>query len=227
MIYAIGDVHGESDALASILARLPVEQTDIVVFLGDLINRGGADPFGCVSQVIAFDRCRKFCIGGNHEESFREYLEFGDFSVLNGMDVQSTLDSYERAGYPVVPGDPSSIPEDHARFYFQSEAWTLPFYITDDYIFTHAGWNLQRSLEQQSSHDLAWGNVKGYESPVWTQTVVRGHTPMPKVTFSRAKHTIGVDTGCGMGGRLSAVALPSEKTFAAVPTSFHPRWYFK
>jgi hypothetical protein len=49
---------------------------------------------------------------------------------------------------------------------------------------------------------------------------------MPKVTFARAKQHIAVDTGCGLGGYLSAIALPSEQVFTVKPASFNPRWYY-
>jgi serine/threonine protein phosphatase 1 len=225
MIYAVGDVHGEAEALRALLAKLPVQPDDLVIFLGDLINREGPDPFDCVEQVITFDRCRKVCLQGNHEEAMLYFLEEGDYSAMNGMRGQSTLDSYERAGFPIAPGDPMSIPESHRRFYAQAESWTLPFYITDQYIFTHAGWDLSRPIESQAPERWRWGKVTGAEKPVWEQTVVRGHTPMPKVTFARTKRYIGIDTGCGLGGWLSAVALPSEKTFSARPKSFRPNWW--
>jgi len=224
MIYAIGDVHGEAEALERLIERLPVQQTDLVVFLGDLINRMGKDPFRCVEAVLGFDRCRKVCLHGNHEDSFREYLEHGDPSVLTGMSAETTLESYESAGYPVTPGDPMSIPEAHARFYFSAEPWTLPFYITDDYIFTHAGWNLDRPIERQNLYQMHWGQVTGADKPVWNQTVVRGHSPVSKVTQVPAKQFIGVDTGCGMGGALSAFALPSEEIFTEFPASYRKRW---
>ena len=225
MIYAIGDVHGEADALREMIAKLPVEPTDLVIFLGDLINRKGMDSFDCVQQVIDFDRCRKVCLQGNHEEALLMFLAEGDYSIMEGMSGQSTLDSYAAAGFDLRPGDPNSIPESHLRYYTQAETWTLPFYITDTYIFTHAGWDLSRPVQQQNPYVMRWGQVKGFDAPVMSQTIIRGHTPLPKVTHSKAKHYIGVDTGCGMGGMLSTIALPSEEIFTAKPKSYNPRWY--
>ena len=224
MIYAVGDIHGEADALRAMLAKLPVQPSDLVVFLGDAINRG-PNGFDCVEQIIGFSRCRKVFIQGNHEEAMLIFLEDGAATALTGMEAQGTLDSYEDAGYTLRPGDLSSLPESHLRFYAQAEPWTLPFYITDDYIFTHAGWDLALPIDRQNPGVWRWGGVKGAERAVWTQTVVRGHTPFPKVTFARTKNYIGVDTGCGLGGFLSAIALPTAETFAARPTSFRPRWY--
>ena len=167
MIYAIGDIHGENGALKEMLAKLPVQPSDLVIFLGDAINHG-PDPFDCVEQILAFDRSRKV--------------------------------------------------------FYSRQPWTLPFYITDHYIFTHAGWDLSLPLGQQSAGALRWGTVKGFENPVWTQTVVRGHVPFPKVTFAHRKQYIAADTGCGHGGLLSAVALPSGETFTARPVSYRPQW---
>lgn len=224
MIYAVGDIHGEADALREMLAKLPVQPSDLVIFLGDAINRG-PKGFDCVEQIIGFNRCRKVFIQGNHEEAMLIFLEDGAPTALTGMDAQSTLDSYDNAGYALRPGDLASLPEPHLRFYAQAEPWTLPFYITDDYIFTHAGWDLALPLERQNAGVWRWGGVKGVENAVWTQTVVRGHTPFPKVMFARTKGYIGVDTGCGLGGGLSAIALPAEQIFTARPQGFSPRWH--
>ena len=226
MIYAVGDVHGENEALRELLAKLPVQPADLVIFLGDAINRG-PDPFDCVEQILAFNRCRKVFVQGNHEEALLLFLEDGDISALSGMDAQTTLDSYARRGYALTPGDPSSLPLSHLRFYSQAEAWTLPFYITGDCIFTHAGWDLMLPLTLQTTSGMRWGKVKTDAHPYWTQTVVRGHTPFPKVMFARTKQYIGVDTGCSLGGPLSAVALPSGEVTTARPASYRPNWFAK
>ena len=226
MIYAIGDIHGENGALRELLAKLPVVPSDLLIFLGDAVNRG-PDPFDCVEQILAFDRCRKVFVQGNHEEALLLFLEDGDISALSGMGAQTTLDSYARRGYALSPGDPASLPLSHLRFYSQAEPWTLPFYITDGYIFTHAGWDLMLPLTLQSPGTLRWGKVKTDAHPYWVQTVVRGHTPFPKVMFARTKQYIGVDTGCSIGGPLSAVALPSDEVFTARPASYYPTWFAK
>ena len=224
MIYAIGDVHGENEALREMLSKLPVQPADLVIFLGDAINRG-PDPFDCIEQILTFDRCRKVFIQGNHEESLLLHLEDGDSAGLAALGPQTTLDSYAQRGYALNPGDPSSLPVTHLRLYAQMEPWTLPFYITDNYIFTHAGWDLLLPLTLQSTGAMRWGKVKGADHPYWKQTVVRGHTPFPKVMFARTKQYIGVDTGCSMGGLLSAVALPSNEVYTARPASHRFDWY--
>jgi serine/threonine protein phosphatase 1 len=224
MIYAVGDIHGEAGALRELLTKLPIEPSDLIVFLGDAINRG-PDAFDCIEQILAFDRCRKVFIQGNHEEAMLLFLEEGDIATLAGMNGQATLDSYERHGYALTPGDPNSAPLPHLRLYAQMEPWALPFYITDDYIFTHAGWDLALPLPMQSTGAMRWGKVKGEKQPWWQQTVVRGHTPFPKVMFAHTKQYIGVDTGCSLGGFLSAVALPTHELYTIRPASYRPNWF--
>ncbi len=224
MIYCVGDVHGEAGALRELLNKLPLAPPDLLVVLGDIINRG-PDAFDCVEFLLGFDRCRKVFVQGNHEEAMLAYLETGDSAPLLNMGGQATLASYARAGYVVQPGVPESIPLAHAQVYAQALDWTWPFYITDDYLFTHAGWNLSLPLERQSPDAMRWGGIRGQEASVWTQTIVRGHVPFPKVMFARRKGYIGVDTGCGAGGFLSAVALPTEQVWTARPASWKPNWY--
>lgn len=140
MIYAVGDVHGEAEALRELLAKLPVQASDLVIFLGDAINRG-PDSFDCIEQIIAFNGCPKIFIQGNHEEAMLLFLEESDIATLIGLSGQATLDSYARAGYALMPGDTNSLPPAHLHLYAQRHPWTLPFYITGQYIFTHAGWD--------------------------------------------------------------------------------------
>jgi serine/threonine protein phosphatase 1 len=80
VIYAVGDIHGEAEALRELLARLPVQPSDLLIFLGDAINRG-PDSFDCLQQILAFDRCPKVFIQGNHEKAMLLFLEDGDIAT--------------------------------------------------------------------------------------------------------------------------------------------------
>ena len=159
MIYAVGDVHGEADALRALLASCP-SSPPTSSSSSATPSTAARTRFDCIAQIIAFDRCRKVFIQGNHEEALLIFLEEGAITALTGMDAQATLDSYAAAGYALVPGDPPLLP-DHLRLYAQAYPWTLPFYITDDYIFTHAGWDLALPLQMQSTGALRWGKVTG------------------------------------------------------------------
>jgi serine/threonine protein phosphatase 1 len=218
----IGDIHGEYPALERLVDRLPLRPEDVVVQLGDCINRGPSS-FEVVDYWLRFDRCQRYVLGGNHELMFYMYLCEGSEALL-AFEGEATLRSYERHGWPPRAGDPASIPETHLRFYTHGYPWTVSLLQTRDYLFTHAGYDLSRQPREQSAEMLLWGSVVGQESPCTTQTVIRGHAPYPKVTFTR-RGWIGVDTGCGLGGHLSCLRLPDRQVFTARPASFRPRWW--
>ena len=54
---AIGDIHGNREALEDLLARLEValQTYDTVMFLGDYIDRG-SDSKGCIDRILQCSR---------------------------------------------------------------------------------------------------------------------------------------------------------------------------
>ena len=78
--FVIGDIHGRRAQLNLLLEMLPREpNTDTLVFLGDLIDRGMDAP-GVVSDVIALEReapAHVRCLRGNHEQMLLDFLDEG------------------------------------------------------------------------------------------------------------------------------------------------------
>ena len=65
---AIGDIHGCSTALASILLAIDPQPEDTIITLGDYVNRG-MDSKGVLDVLIELSgRCRLIPILGNHDE---------------------------------------------------------------------------------------------------------------------------------------------------------------
>src|SRR5687768_1592924 len=78
----VGDVHGWSDRLDRVLAKAE----GVLVFLGDLIDRGPDAP-GVLDRVHArCDAGTAFCVMGNHE-----------YALVRGLGVPEL-------GIPVQPG---------------------------------------------------------------------------------------------------------------------------
>src|SRR3954469_16939939 len=96
---AIGDIHGNLNALEDVLAQLRREarRDDTVVFLGDYIDRG-PESKGCVDAVIGFQRdvdAQIVCLLGNHEDwLLRTLRDHRCHSWLLGMDALDTIRSY-------------------------------------------------------------------------------------------------------------------------------------
>src|ERR1700752_3747157 len=76
--FVVGDIHGRCAQLHTLLEMLPRnEQSDTLVFLGDLIDRGPDIP-GVVEHV--YELCRELperVIGlrGNHEQMLLDFVD--------------------------------------------------------------------------------------------------------------------------------------------------------
>ena len=140
MLYAIGDIHGERELLVELLASLPLEDDDRLVFMGDYVDRG-PDARGVVDVLlgVASERPCVFLIG-NHESMFLDFLGWddpryfaGDAFLLNGGD--RTLVSYDY--FDNEPLDPTEfkLPKAHEEFYRGLQL----HYSEGGYLFVHAG----------------------------------------------------------------------------------------
>lgn len=233
-IFAIGDIHGCAVELEALLETLAPKAGDLVIFLGDYVDRG---PDSARVIDIILDLSRKVdvvALKGNHEAMFLDFLNFPESAgaglfVLNGGTL--TLASYSRKqiaaqNSDAIKGQSGSkseeafvIPKDHLDFFNHLQL----YYETEDYFFVHAGVP-EMSLEQirlpDHELDLLWSRYPFLSSNFpWEKLVVHGHTPTQnaEIKFNR----INVDTGCVYGGRLTAIELPAMKLHSVVKGT-HP-----
>ena len=219
MLYAIGDIHGMREKLELLIDKLPLEPNDLLVFIGDYLDRG-PDPAGTVEYLIEL-RERQPCIFliGNHEAMFLSFLGwqgpryFGSEAFLeNGGDT--TLHSY---GYFDSDGD-FQLPPQHEAFFRELKLW----HVDGEYLFVHAGLSkealrlsdLEYALAREQPRDLLWQRGTADLPHSLGATVVYGHTPMPDLQVRwNLPYSIGIDTGCVYGGMLTAIRLPDETLF--------------
>ena len=73
--YVIGDIHNSLKKLDELLALIAPTMKDQVVLLGDLFDRGGADPdpVGVYFRICGLDTTVKW-IRGNHDQMLAEYI---------------------------------------------------------------------------------------------------------------------------------------------------------
>ena len=102
---AIGDIHGCSLALESLLDAIQPRLDDTIITLGDYVNRG-PDSRGVLDRLIELERrCALIPILGNHDQTFLAALagEPRALSDLLDMGGGPTLTSYGGADLPKEP----------------------------------------------------------------------------------------------------------------------------
>lgn len=149
--FAIGDIHGDLDALKTLLSRLPeLDRGDTLVFVGDYIDRGP-----CSAQVIALLRelpsrtpAQVVALRGNHEDAWLQVVERGwpEFVFPRGNGCLEALRSFQ--GRP--PPEEDEMPEAEEMELMLSGAFfprdvldwmrALPHWYEDEHaIYVHAG----------------------------------------------------------------------------------------
>ncbi len=236
--FAIGDVHGDRVALDRLLGKLPfIAPDDTLVFLGDYIDRG-PDSRGVVERMRRLPEeivGKVVLLRGNHEDAYLNSIG-GEidvpFFMIRGNGVAEAFRSW-------TDRDPTSKEElsnDEATEMFDIHKWLpapvqtwlkkLELWYEDDHaIYVHAGlegegaeWKHPRDGAEKP---LLWMREQDFYEQYAGKQLVFGHTPvseLPPRDPDRAEvwhrgPLWGIDTGCGKGGHLSCVELPSGTVY--------------
>ena len=216
----IGDIHGCSRALDVLLARInPVPGKDKMIFLGDLFDRG-PDSFGVLKRITLL--AGKFgedfiLLLGNHEDYLlKPQLTKTQRMIWERVGRQATVSSFNNAGVHME----DSIPwlKEHVRLFWK----------TDGFQCVHAGLMLDppevNDLETMvHSHEIV--QMNRYSGKL----TITGHIALDKATWFAgdgetteeyedgvsfalpATGVICIDTGCGKGGRLTAMTIEGKE----------------
>jgi serine/threonine protein phosphatase 1 len=185
-------------------------------------------------------KCKVVALKGNHEDGWLRTIDGGwpEFIVPYGNGCAQTYRSY--IGEAAREDDPASREEyiqmaDGGFFPPDVVAWmrSLPYYYEDDNgIYVHAGlvegpndtWLHPRDTPEPA-HNL-WLRSNKFFKTYRGKTVVIGHTSTDYLPPELSQFTpddpldmwvrdelIAIDTGCGKGGFLTCVELPSMKVY--------------
>lgn len=236
----IGDVHGCTDELESLLAELsygvqPHEASSALelpqtyrhpdgrraIFLGDLVDRGprNLDALRIAATMVASGDA--LWVPGNHDMKFLKKIEGRNTQITHGL--ADTLRELEE-----LDSDSREAFVDAARR-FLSQA--IGHYVLDGgrLVVAHAGMKerYQGRSSARAREFALYGETTGetdeFGLPVrfdWASeyrgkaSVVYGHTPVPEAEW--LNNTINIDTGCVFGGCLTALRHP-ERELVQVP----------
>lgn len=232
-VYAIGDIHGQSEQLDTALARVEADggAGAKVVFVGDYVDRG-PDSQGVIDRILAgLDAGRDWtCLKGNHDRFFERFLaepepQFDPHLLVgyhwfhDALGGRETIGSYgieipNRIRQSDLAAEVRrTVPERHKRFL---RTLQLSHHV-GDLFFAHAGVRPGVPLAQQVENDLLWIRQEFLEDRSDHQAlVVHGHTPVdhPELLSNR----LAIDTGAGYGRELVPVVIDAGQVFALTAT---------
>ena len=209
-LFVIGDIHGCFDELSTLLDFLEqkekLDQEDLVIFIGDYIDRGGFSK-EVVEKLLSFSRMfpKTVFLKGNHEDMLLGFLglegDGGEYYLQNGG--KDTLLSYGFVTDMPAEEIAAQFPEEHRAFYQRLDHGVL----LGEFLFVHAGVDPGKPLSRQSKRDLLWirqaFTQNTHELPY---TVVFGHTPFEEIFFD-PPFKLGIDTGLVYGNKLTCLEL--------------------
>ena len=223
----IGDIHGCSIALDSLTTLIrPKAGQDRLVFLGDLFDRG-PDSYGVLQRVKQF--ANEFgedfiLLLGNHEDYLLQpHLTKMQRMIWEQVGRQATVDSFHKAESRMEDAIPWI--KEHARLYWK----------TDVLQCVHAG--LKIDPPEVNDRDTLIHNHETVEQNLYAGPLtITGHIALEKATWFSgdgetteeiqenvslqlpATGVICIDTGCGKGGRLTAMITEgAQYTLLSVP----------
>jgi serine/threonine protein phosphatase 1 len=232
--FVIGDVHGEREHLERLLGKLPfIAPDDTLVLLGDYLDRG-PDSRGVIELLRRLPEQtagKVVFLRGNHEDIYVRALA-GDvepgFFLIRGNGAAEALWSFRDK--PVERG--AELSQEDAIDLLDPRRWIPPavatwltsllhWYEDDHAIYVHAGLDGEGAVWKHprdgATQPLLWMREEDFYLQYEGKTIVFGHTPTPdlpprdpdRVQVWRRGPLWGIDTGCGRGGPLSAIELPS------------------
>ncbi|MCS6975172.1 MAG: metallophosphoesterase [Cyclobacteriaceae bacterium] len=216
--FVMGDIHGAYRALLQCLQRAQFNYaSDRLIVLGDVCD-GWPETRQAIDELLKLKHL--IYILGNHDYWTLEWMLFNDRKPLwTKQGGAATL-----ASYNFQPD------EEHKRFLNEA----LPYFVLDNRLFVHGGFNPRQPLEQQPVETLIWHRdlaymaldfyFKGMDVKLTSfDEVYLGHTPIP---FDRPVYSCGIwlmDTGAGWSGVLSMMNIDTKETFVSDPVpSLYP-----
>lgn len=199
--FIVGDVHGCLKEFLALLKKLAYDpKKHRLILTGDIINRG---PYSL--EMLQWVRGHNVeMTRGNHEQAFIDGVEKNSLTgpLLKKLkkDLKNKLSDWIK--------------------------WLkkIPFYIEEeDFLVVHAGLVPKENPALSKPHFLmnirTWdgrgADLKKMSQPAWHEfykekkLVVYGHWAMQGLKVK--DNSIGLDTGCVYGGRLSGLLLPERK----------------
>lgn len=129
-VLAIGDIHGCSTALDSLLTVIGVREDDTIITLGDYVDRG-PDSQGVINRLLSLqNRCHLVALRGNHDQMMldarndaqarSEWLQVGGKATIASY---ATLDAVPAAHWDFLENQCVDVWENDTHFFVHGNAY--------------------------------------------------------------------------------------------------------
>lgn len=220
-IFAIGDIHGGLRALQQVVERAPVQENDMLVFMGDYVD-GWSQSYQVIEYLIELNQ-KQNCIflKGNHDAWAESWLATG---AINSTWVEhggkETIDSY--AG---ITGEKR---EQHLQFYK-----SLQLYFIDAFgrCYVHGGYTSKRGPAFETIPEVLMLDRTLWEAALAAKEmqttslfyprrlnsfkeIFIGHTPTLYLGTDKpvcASSVYNIDTGAAFHGKLTIMNVATKE----------------
>ncbi len=213
-IIVYGDIHGCLDEFKALRKKIKLQPDDIEVSVGDFLNKG---PFSIETLHFLIRHNIASVMGNNEARIIKLYKRY----IKEGKKYLATIKPHESSTISKVSKDDIEYLESLPYFLKFSNLTILHGGILEDVKLNK---NLDNKIKKQITllryvnRDLVpipWNDFDG-RYKFWSELyrghegfIVFGHHPFdePKID----DFSIGIDTGCVYGGKLTAVKFKIEK----------------
>jgi serine/threonine protein phosphatase 1 len=205
---AIGDIHGCSHALASVLAAINPLPLDHIVALGDYIDRG-PDSRGVIEQLLDLRRRTSLIpLLGNHDRVLLGILAGKEHTMANWLALGGAL---TLKSFDCQVAD--KIPERYVAFLRSC----CRSYESERHLFLHANYLPNLHLEEQPQYVIRWESLRTRcPAPHYSgKTAIVGHTSQKNGEILDLGHLKCIDTFCYGGKWLTALDVDSGEIWQA------------
>jgi serine/threonine protein phosphatase 1 len=207
-IIAVSDIHGCLPAMETVLAAVRPQPDDMLVTLGDYVDRG-PDSRGVVQRLIELGRqCRLVPLMGNHDSMMLEVYDGQTQLMMDWLSFggAATLQSYGGLSF-------DNVPAAHIDF-----LRSCPLYHeTQRHFFVHGNYRAELPLDAQPPETLLWESLKTRQpGPHCSgKTAIVGHTAQKNGQILDLGYLKCIDTCCYGQGWLTAMDVDTGQVWQA------------
>ena len=231
--YVIGDIHNSLIKLDGILKQISPSYKDNIILLGDLFDRGAAepDPVGVYFRICGLD-ARVTWIRGNHDQLLADYIyQYYGFPEKKRGSLRSyRYNSFDLMSKRLTEADMLNIADQIMKLPLQVEMEIDNI----KYLFAHAmTFDPSMGEREDKAYLEGLGNMKEYwDTGVEGYVSLVGHTDVQyqfnnpqgryldeetnSIWLNNQENVYMVDCGCGLAsGRLACICLETGERFYA------------